>query len=41
MLKRYTSWVLCGLIAVALGFAMVSTNADAANDRFKKVLERG
>jgi len=39
MLKKITRSVLT--VAVAAGFAMTATAADAANDRFKKVLERG
>ncbi len=39
MFKPVIKSALCA--AVALGFATVSTTADAGNDRFKKVLERG
>jgi len=39
MLKKLTLSVLT--VAVAAGFTAAASTADAANDRFKKVLERG
>ncbi len=39
MLKKFTRSALT--LAVAAGFALSAASADAANDRFKKVLERG